>query len=112
MKNSIDPLTDNEVKKLRATLKAEGRVIEDKGYRWVIEKLKEHFPPDIHLNKKPPSDSQMRFIENLQYKLNGMRFAHKLITEFENSAVDHYQREVDLLDKRISTLIAELRPQN
>jgi hypothetical protein len=34
----------------------------------------------------------------------GMQFAHKLITEFENSSVDHYQRELDMIQKRILSL--------
>lgn len=48
-----------------------------------------------------------RFIGLLEMKLIGMISAHRLITEFDNSSVDHYQREVDMLKNRISLLKAE-----
>lgn len=51
--------------------------------------------------------NQIQLINNLQHKLIGMQLAHKLITEFENSVADHYQREVDFLQKRIFILQSE-----
>jgi hypothetical protein len=54
-----------------------------------------------HQNKEQSTLGQ---IERLECKLMGMIEAGNLIKEFENSVVDHYQREVDILINRIETL--------
>lgn len=53
------------------------------------------------------STNQASLIERLEGQLYGMQLAHKLITEFENSAIDHYARELDLLAHRITKLKSE-----
>jgi hypothetical protein len=50
------------------------------------------------------NENQQYMIDLLQNKLIGMQFAHKLLTEFDNSAIDHYAREVDLIQKQILKL--------
>lgn len=53
------------------------------------------------------STNQASLIERLEGQLYGMQLAHKLITEYENSAIDHYAREVDLLAHRITRVKSE-----
>lgn len=48
-----------------------------------------------------------QIISILEAELIGMRKAKILLTEFENAQADHYQREHDMLEKRIFLLKSE-----
>ena len=43
-------------------------------------------------------------IQRLESKYIGMQEAQKLITEFDNSAIDHFERELNMLFNRIQKL--------
>jgi len=45
-------------------------------------------------------------IRKLTDMMTGMKMAHTLLTKYENSSIDHYQIELDHLEKRIIELKA------